>query len=262
MSQTEPPEGTLKSLPAERYRWKPLPYLILFLFFITLTLVTPWSGISLMDRWRAKSSGRLISSVSTVRKNVAISFDDGPDSRYTPTILGILKTKSIHATFFVCGEMIKGNKQLLKREIIEGHDIGNHSMTHGHLESMSQREQQAEIIECNRLLKSAGVEAHFFRPPRGRVTNSLIDLADKAGLKTVIWSIAFDKESEKDPAVLTARVVNQARPGDIILLHDGAIHGNFDRSRTITQLPAIIDGLRSKGLEPVTLTELLRSSQK
>src|SRR5512142_1951002 len=90
----------------------------------------PWHGLTVYERWREMRSGRVFNNANMRRRVVALTFDDGPDPRYTPEVLDILKRESVRATFFVCGNMLEAHPELGRRIVAEGHVLGNHTETH------------------------------------------------------------------------------------------------------------------------------------
>lgn len=198
---------------------------------------------------------KLISSVDTDGKKLAaLSFDDGPDPLYTPGVLEILKRYQVKATFFVVGESIETQPGLVKREIEEGHEIENHTYSHPDLRSESELKTEEEILKTGQLLeKMSGMKGHYFRPPRRLYRKETIEIAERNGYKTVLWTICVENSKVKKPEEMAKRVINAARPGMIILAHDGRL----DRSSTLYALPMIIEGLQEQGYEFVTLEQLI-----
>jgi len=184
---------------------------------------------------------------------VALTFDDGPSVTYTPQVLDILERLDVRATFFVVGTMVEAYPELVEQEAEAGMAIGNHTYSHPYLTpfgKLPRREIRREIRRCDRLLADLGVDAGFFRPPGGSWSPRVLDEAERFGMRTVLWAV--DSRDWTRPAFRALRrsVLDAARPGAIILLHDGG----GDRSATVKALPGIIRGLRRMGLEPMALT--------
>lgn len=187
--------------------------------------------------------------VHTEQKVVALTFDDGPDPPFTEPILDILKAKNVKATFFVIGENVHQNPSLLLRMVKEGHEIGNHSFTHNN----NQGKLINEIQQTDREVYTAtGIHTHFYRPPGGFASNTLVKAINNQGYIFTLWSI--DSKDWRRPGVdrIIKNVVSNISPGSIILLHDG---GGF-RSQTVKALGQIIDVLQADGYRFVTLSEL------
>jgi len=214
-----------------------------------------------------------IDQLGGVPRKVAITFDDGPDPRWTPQILDILKQKQAPATFFVIGDQADQYTSLLKREYAEGHEIGNHTYTHPEIDQISKLQLRYELNLTERLLESSlGVKTLLFRPPYGidhqpeyASEVALLPIPQDMGYLIVGSRIDPDDWGEPNgkppapPDVLVQRVADQMAAsqnginGNIILLHDGG----GDRSHTIQALPMIIDRLRAKGYQFVAVSELL-----
>jgi cellulose synthase/poly-beta-1,6-N-acetylglucosamine synthase-like glycosyltransferase/spore germination protein YaaH/peptidoglycan/xylan/chitin deacetylase (PgdA/CDA1 family) len=200
---------------------------------------------------------------------IAITFDDGPDPRFTPQILDILREKRVPATFFVTGLAANGAPDVLRRTYAEGNEVGNHTYTHSHFDEASATQLGFELKLTERLLESSlGVKTLLFRPPYG--VDHQPESADEVALLPLAQSLGYIIVGARiDPrdwgelngsppppaATIVSRVLAQAelRKGNIILLHDGG----GTRSHTVEALPQIIDGLRGKGFELVSVSELL-----
>jgi peptidoglycan/xylan/chitin deacetylase (PgdA/CDA1 family) len=192
-------------------------------------------------------------------KLVALTIDDGPDARFTPQVLNILNKYHIKATFFVVGESINKNPNLLIREIREGNEIENHTYTHPDLRVDSLARTEEEILRNQALIEKYTFKRPlYFRPPKGLLGGMTTDLCDANGYKVVLWSICVEHAACKTPQAMAARVIRAASPGTIILAHDGRL----DRSSTMAALPLIIDGYQKKGYHFVTLNELLNLKDK
>lgn len=178
---------------------------------------------------------------------VALTFDDGP-SDYTPGFLDVLREKRVHGTFFEIGQEMPGREATMRRIMREGHEIGNHTTHHTALPGI------AQIAPTTSLAESI---THFrpclFRPPGGAVDSAVLSAAAADGLRAINWDVDPVDWSTPGSGAVYSRVVSAARPGSIILMHDGG----GDRSGTLAALPAIIDTLRARGYRFATVTELL-----
>jgi spore germination protein YaaH/peptidoglycan/xylan/chitin deacetylase (PgdA/CDA1 family)/GT2 family glycosyltransferase len=198
---------------------------------------------------------------------VAITFDDGPDGRWTPKILDILKEKNAKATFFVIGKNMSAKPGLVAREVREGHNVGNHTWTHPDLSKVSAAQAAVELSATQRLFETiTGRSMRLFRAPYygdaepdtpSEVARLLI--GQEQGYLSVGLRIDPDDWDHPD-ATTHARIINTAltrlkdteRPGQVILLHDSG----GDRSRTVETLPYLIDTLRAHGYKIVTIGDL------
>ncbi len=199
-------------------------------------------------------------------KKIAISFDDGPDPRWTPAILDILKERKTPGVFFVIGDEANKRPDILKREYAEGHEIGNHTFTHPKFDEISHTQIRWELNLTQRLIESTlGVKSILFRPPYGidhqpeyAEEIAQLPLAQEMGYLIVGQRIDPDDWSLRDGKPIPAEeivesVLRQAGKGNIILLHDGG----GDRAQTVAALPQIIDALRAQGYQLVSVSDLI-----
>jgi cellulose synthase/poly-beta-1,6-N-acetylglucosamine synthase-like glycosyltransferase/peptidoglycan/xylan/chitin deacetylase (PgdA/CDA1 family)/spore germination protein YaaH len=205
-------------------------------------------------------------------KEVALSFDDGPDSKWTPLILDILKKYHVVGAFFMIGEEAQNNIGLMRRVYNEGHEIGNHTFTHPDISEISVSSADLELNLTERLFAAElGVQPLYFRPPYS--IDQEPDTNDQAAPADRIQDLGYvivgdkidtsdwDEHPRKSPQEITDSVFQQmhdmqARPwmqGSIILLHDGG----GDRSATIAALPVLIQALRDRGYTIVPVSQLM-----
>jgi cellulose synthase/poly-beta-1,6-N-acetylglucosamine synthase-like glycosyltransferase/peptidoglycan/xylan/chitin deacetylase (PgdA/CDA1 family)/spore germination protein YaaH len=195
---------------------------------------------------------------------VALTFDDGPDGRWTPKILDILKEKHAPATFFVIGKNMSRFPDLVQREVQEGHDVGNHTWTHPNIGETPAPQTLVELNATQRLFETITSRSmRLFRPPffgdaepsTPREVAPLL-AAQQQGYMSVGLRIDPDDWKKPDPdhivATTIARLQDTNRPGQIVLLHDSG----GDRSRTVAALPRLIDEIRAHGYRLVTVGDL------
>jgi peptidoglycan-N-acetylglucosamine deacetylase len=201
------------------------------------------------------------SSAGTEKKQISITFDDGP-STDTPEILDILKQKQVTATFFVIGVNAEQFPSMLQREYREGHTIGNHTYSHPNIAEDSQRVTELELNTTLRLIEhNIGHGTKLFRPPYNadstpQTPSEIVPIAraQAMGYVTVAESIdPRDWEKGITGEKVLDEVLDQVDQGHLILLHDGG----GDRTPTIEALPRIIDTLRAKGYQFVPLEQLM-----
>ncbi|MFN6460476.1 MAG: polysaccharide deacetylase family protein [Nostoc sp. DedVER02] len=192
------------------------------------------------------------------QKVIALTFDDGPWPDSTAKVLDILKQNQIKGTFFLIGQNVKNYPSLLKREIAEGHVIGNHTWHHWY-QFLNPQAAAYEIDHTADLIyQVTGIKTNLFRPPGGIMHNGVADYARNSKYAIVLWS--SDSVDYSRPAVpkLINNVFRKAKPGGIVLMHDGG--GN--RSKTVQALPEIIANFRKQGYSFVTIPELLEMQDK
>jgi peptidoglycan/xylan/chitin deacetylase (PgdA/CDA1 family) len=182
---------------------------------------------------------------ANVTKQVALTFDDGPNPPYTNKILKILHQHNVPATFFLIGYEAQKYPSLVRQEEKAGMTIGDHSWSHPlGFASLDQGELQNQIGRTYDELKSLGVTPYLFRPPGGSFDGDVVETARRLGLRTVIWTAdTHDYVAGRTSKDITKYVMNTVHPGAIVLMHDGG----GDRSATVKALPDIIKGLRKKG---------------
>jgi peptidoglycan/xylan/chitin deacetylase (PgdA/CDA1 family) len=193
---------------------------------------------------------------------VALTFDDGP-SEWTEAVLDTLRDTQARATFFVIGEAIPGREGTLRRISIEGHEVGNHTMTHRRLAEASRRAITHEIRQANRAVeKVIGAPPTVFRPPGFGYNVAVLEVARSAGFGTVVLSSATtDDYLRESAAEIVEAILPRVRPGAIIDLHDGRpprespLESRADRWPTVEATGLLIDALRDYSF--VTVSELL-----
>jgi peptidoglycan/xylan/chitin deacetylase (PgdA/CDA1 family) len=182
---------------------------------------------------------------------VALTFDDGPWPGATERVLRVLHRFHVPATFFMIGQQATRYPSIVRDVKLAGDEIGNHSFTHpltfGHL---STAERTRELAHTSAVLAGDGVQPTLFRPPGGWYDDDLVQQARDHGMRLVTWSVdPRDWRSDVSAREIARSVVRNVRPGSIVLLHDGG----GDAAHTIAALPAIIRGIRHRGLGFVTI---------
>ena len=183
---------------------------------------------------------------------VAITYDDGPGAE-TNRLLDKLKAKNAHASFMVVAPSAEQHPELLKRMKAEGHTIGNHTKSHRQLNTLSPAQVSQEIDAGNAAIKKAtGQSTRWVRPPYG-ATNATVDQVTRdKGVSQALWDVDTVDWKDRNSEHVCSSAVQSARAGSIVLMHD--IHPT-----TVDAADCVIDGLRAKGLEPVSLDRLLRT---
>lgn len=204
------------------------------------------------------------------RRVVAFTFDDGPKSPFTENLLQTLRTLGIKGTFFIVGNNVEKNPDLLVQIASEGHEIANHSYSHSDFTKLSDTVIRKELQQTNTLIETyTGKKTRWFRPPGGNTNSRVRLMLQEFGLVAVMWDV-----NSEDYTVLNQRfpirnelkdlkgryipnyiedvvskVVTKTKPGSIILMHNGG-------TVTVESLPQIVAALREKGYGFVTLSEL------
>jgi len=195
----------------------------------------------------ARSAAAAVEDLPEPPKLVALTFDDGPRRSTTTDLLDGLAARGVPATFFLIGEQIPGNEDLIQRMEAEGHQIGLHTYGHECLTALSPKDFAAQIDPIRQLLKDVlGRENFMLRPPYGMVDSGV---RKRAGAPIILWSIDPEDWNDKDTARVADHVVSRAQDGDIILLHD--IYPT-----SVEAALQIVDRLHAKGFLFVTVEEL------
>ncbi|WP_082420563.1 polysaccharide deacetylase family protein [Paenibacillus sp. A3] len=189
-------------------------------------------------------------------KQVALTFDDGPDTKYTPQVLDILKQHEVKATFFVVGRQVVNHPDVLKRIHDEGHSIGNHSWDHANLTKLSPDQIKKEIKSTDEAIeKVIGSYTPMVRAPYGAVTASIKRSLTSAGRQLVNWTVDTKDWSGAAADDMVELVSKRTKNGGIILMHSfGGKNGNLDN--TVEALPHMIEALKQDGYAFVTVPEL------
>lgn len=194
----------------------------------------------------------ILRSVPTAGKKVAITFDDGPSSRYTMEYLRVLRENQVPATFFLVGRNAQKYPCLVTMIAGEGHEIGNHTFDHPNLKKQKEKIIAEQISRTSDLLTQwTQQEVKFVRPPGGNISSELIKVVSEMNLQIVMWTIdPRDWEKNKTSDEIIDFVKKNIQPGAIILLHEG-------KPQTLAALPILINDLRKDGWEFVTISGLL-----
>ncbi|UNZ49754.1 polysaccharide deacetylase family protein [Agrobacterium tumefaciens] len=227
------------------------------LFLVLAALAAVLIGVHFFSKSRTTQLfGGVIARVETERPVVALTFDDGPSVRFTPDVLTILRERGVKATFFLTGKETEENLPQARMIVSEGHQLGNHSYTHSNMMFMGPARIREEIERTDAAIRAAGYEGEImFRPPYGKKLLTLPWYLSRHDRKTIMWDVEPESfpDVADDAAALASHVIEQTRNGSIIIMHV------MYRSREVSRqaLPLIIDGLRQRGFEFVTVAQLL-----
>ncbi|GIJ08510.1 polysaccharide deacetylase family protein [Micromonospora andamanensis] len=180
---------------------------------------------------------------TTGTRKVALTFDDGPDPAWTPKVLDRLKAAKVKATFCVVGTQVRKHPGLLRRIVREGHQLCNHSWNHDlDLARRPVPEIRADLVRTNREIRRAVPDAKvpFYRQPGGRWTAEVVKVAKQLDMRSLHWTVDPQDWAKPTAATIEKRVKRSARPGAVVLLHDGG--GN--RSATLAACAKVISGLK------------------
>ena len=184
---------------------------------------------------------------------LALTFDDGPHPTRTAAILDLLAEYGVRATFFVIGENAEAHPELVERELAEGHEVANHTMTHAALSRLSYRDAMTEVMDAEHAIFPDGSgRSTLLRPPCGAVGQQTLKAAERLGMSIVLWSVDTRDWEHKSAEAIIRTVREGVTGGDIILFHD-FVSGE---SHTLEALETLIPELIGEGYEFVTVSEL------
>lgn len=189
---------------------------------------------------------------------IALTFDDGPDLRFTPQVLDVLKANGVKATFFLLGKKAEEHPDIVKRIVREGHAIGNHSYRHPQFTKLTVDEFASEIEKAEEVLnRLAGYRPKLVRPPYGAIDEDELQWAKNRGYVIVNWNVdSLDWKNLGEQQVL-GNILGHTKAGAIVLQHSAG-GDSQDLSGTVKALPGIIAKLREQGYGLVTVPELLK----
>ncbi|MFZ5597793.1 MAG: polysaccharide deacetylase family sporulation protein PdaB [Bacillota bacterium] len=226
---------------------------------ILVTMAILFTGIMLSDvsAMVSQKPGEIphaIYKVKTDRKVVALTFDISWGTQVPGPVMDILKKNNIRSTFFLSGPWVKKYPEFAKRLTAEGHEIASHGDRHIDLDRESPDTVRKEISAAHQSIKEVtGVEPLLIRTPNGAWNDMVLGVADQMGYKVIQWSV--DSLDWKKPGVdaIVNRVLDRVQPGDIILMH-----ASDTCLQTPEALPRVLEGLKARGYELVTVSQLLQ----
>ena len=189
------------------------------------------------------------------KPRIALTFDDGPYPPYTARLLDVLKEKKVCASFFLVASQAQRYPGLVRRMVRDGHTVGLHAYEHRDFLRLNGQEKKADLTRGKAILTElTGKPPVFWRPPHGFRDPSVMAEAKRQGLTVVNWSVIPRDWTGIDSGTIQERVLAQAEPGAIVLLHDGdSPFYRASRQATVEAVPLLIDALREKGYDLVSL---------
>ncbi len=215
---------------------------------------------------RSRFYGKVWSNGDRNHSRIALTFDDGPNEPYTSQVLNMLGQYKIKATFFVIGQNARRYPEVCRRIVAAGNVIGNHSYHHHKSLCLRWGQAAARDIELahQAIYECTGFEPKLFRPPYGFRTPWLMRTVRHLGYTVVTWdNMTGDWKADKSGEEIGQTIVQQAKPGSVIVLHDGRdSRPNYDRSQMLQALPFVIETLKDKGFDFVTIPELFELEEE
>jgi peptidoglycan/xylan/chitin deacetylase (PgdA/CDA1 family) len=202
--------------------------------------------------------GRTIASGARGSKQIAVTYDDGPNDPHTLKLLDVLAKHSVRATFFMIGRYVQQRPEIARAVAQAGHVIGNHTFNHPLLIFESEAQTRKELVDCRQALQDAiGEHSKLFRPPFGGRRPATLRIARSLGLETVMWNVTGYDWNAPPAAVIEKKVERQMRGGDVILLHDGGHRAmGADRAQTVIATDNLIRQYKDGGYHFATVEEI------
>ena len=203
--------------------------------------------------------GRTFTGLPRSSRQIALTYDDGPNDPHTLRLLEVLARQGVQATLFLIGRHVRQHPEIAREIVQGGHTVGNHPLTHPLLTFKSESEIRGQLSECRAALQDAiGEHSNLFRPPFGGRRPAVLRVARELGMEPVMWNVTGYDWNAPPADVIERKVAKQIRGGDVILLHDGG-HKEMgaDRSQTVIATDRLIARYKSEGYEFVTIPRMI-----
>lgn len=233
-----------------------MPILIVFCCVICAAIVL-FLVYTIVPTYYNKFLNRKIIHRTKTKNQIMLSFDDGPDERYTNSLLDVLKQENVRATFFVVAKNAEKNKPIISRMQAENHEIALHSLEHKNAMFYGYKYAKNDFAQSIAIMQKLQVKASFYRPPWGHSNIFTSYFANKFNLKIMLWSVmAEDWSKYAKPETILTKLILRTKSNSIICLHDG---GGAEGApiNTIAALSEAIRLLKSKGYTFITASEVL-----
>jgi peptidoglycan/xylan/chitin deacetylase (PgdA/CDA1 family) len=207
--------------------------------------------------------GKAFCGLNPASKQIALTFDDGPNDPHTGHLLDVLARHNVRATFFMIGRHLRQRPDIAAEVATRGHVIGNHTFSHPLLTFQSMSRIRDEITQCSAALTDAvGEHSNLFRPPWGGRRPGVFNLARQLGLEPIMWNVTGYDWSAPSADYIEQKVTRRIRGGAVVLLHDGG-HAVFgaDRSKTVEVVDRIITRYKAEDYSFATIPEMMSARQ-
>ncbi len=205
--------------------------------------------------------GKTFTGLSPDSRQLALTYDDGPNDPHTLRLLEVLARHNVHATFFLIGRYVHQRPEIVRALVQAGHDIGNHTFTHPLLTLKSETEIRHELSQCRAALEDAtGQSSSLFRPPFGGRRPAVLRIARELGLEPIMWNITGYDWNAPPAATIERNISKHIRGGNVILLHDGG-HKQLgaDRSQTVLATDHLLTRYKNEGYKFTTIPQMLKA---
>ena len=206
--------------------------------------------------------GQTFAGLPPSSRQIALTYDDGPNGPHTLRLLEVLARHGVHATFFLIGRYVQQRPEIAREIAQAGHVVANHTFTHPLLTFKSETQIRNELSGCRAALQDAiGEHSNLFRPPFGGRRPAVLRIARQLRLEPVMWNVTGYDWNAPPAEAIERKVAKQIRGGDVILLHDGG-HKQMgaDRSQTVIATDRIVERYQGNGCEFVTIPQMMAKS--
>jgi peptidoglycan/xylan/chitin deacetylase (PgdA/CDA1 family) len=206
--------------------------------------------------------GKTFTGLGPGSRQLALTYDDGPNDPHTLRLLEVLSQHGVQATFFLIGRYVRQRPEIVRDIVHAGHIVGNHTFTHPLLTFKSEPAIRQELSECRSALQDAiGEHANLFRPPFGGRRPAVLRIARELGMSPVMWNVTGYDWNAPPGAEIERKVASQIRGGDVILLHDGG-HNQMgaDRSQTVIATDRLIARYKAEGYDFVSVPRMVQKN--
>lgn len=203
--------------------------------------------------------GKAFTGLPRGTRQLALTYDDGPNDPHTLRLLEVLAKHNVQATFFVIGRFVQQRPEIVREIVRAGHVVGNHTFSHPLLIFKSEAEIRGELSQCRIALQDAiGESSNLFRPPFGGRRPAVLQVARELGMEPVMWNVTGYDWDAPPAAVIEGKVAKRIRGGNVILLHDGG-HRQMgaDRSQTVIATDRLITRYQAAGYAFVTVRQMM-----
>ena len=246
-----------------------------YALLVGLLALASYFGYEAVEAPANQLFGRTVVNGPDDRREVALTFDDGPNPPYTGRILDVLRAEKVRATFFVVGRAVAADPATVRRIVREGHAIGNHTWDHRHLPVEMPATMRSELSRTDAAIFAAtGLHTRLLRPPFGARDFAVLAEARQLGYTVVMWSVPLaDDWEQPGSATIAKRVLDNVGDGSIIVLHDGnegIVCRNAprlpaslcDRSQDVAATQLIVERLRARGFRFVTIPQMIADTAR
>jgi peptidoglycan/xylan/chitin deacetylase (PgdA/CDA1 family) len=207
---------------------------------------------------RSQLYGRTYLGAGRGSRQLALTFDDGPNDPHTLRLLEVLARHDVKATFFLIGRFVAEKPEIAREVARAGHAIGNHTFNHPNLIFCSAARVRSELEQCRTVLaETVGEHSNLWRPPFGARLPHVLSVGRKLGLEPVMWTVSSNDWKIRSADAIEQRVARRIRGGDVILMHDGGhVRMGANRARTVEATDRLIRRFKDQGYEFVTVEEM------